>query len=98
MRAALALAAEAPSETSGLERRLAQDPKDLDARFDYAKALAGQGRFADAVDQLLAIVEADRDWNEQAARKQLLTIFEAAGATSEVAKAGRRRLSSILFS
>ncbi len=99
VRAALALAAEAPSaETAGLEKRLAQDPKDHDARFDYAKALAGQGDFAGAVDQLLAIIEADRDWNDQAARKQLLTVFEAAGAASEVARAGRRRLSSILFS
>ena len=50
-----------------------------------------------AVDHLLKIVAADREWNEQAARKQLLTVFEAAGATSEVARDGRRRLSSLLF-
>jgi len=50
------------------------------------------------VDQLLTIIEADRDWNEQAARKQLLTVFEAAGQMSELAKQGRRRLSAILFS
>jgi putative thioredoxin len=98
VRAALALAAEAPSETAGLEQRLAQDTDDHEARFEYAKALAGQGKFDEAADQLLKIVEKDRDWNEQAARKQLLTVFEAAGAMSEVAKTGRRRLSSILFS
>jgi putative thioredoxin len=97
-RAALALAAEAPSETAGLEHRLAKDPNDHDARLDYAKALAGQGDFAAAVDQLLLIIEADREWNDQAARKQLLTVFEAAGPASEVARSGRRRLSSILFS
>ena len=49
------------------------------------------------MDHLLKIVAADRDWNEQAARKQLLTIFEAAGPASDVARDGRRRLSSILF-
>ena len=98
VRAALALAAEAPSETAGLEQALAQDPGDHQARFDYAKALAGQGRFDQAVDELLTIIEADRDWNDQAARKQLLTVFEAAGPASETAKTGRRRLSSILFS
>ena len=49
------------------------------------------------MDHLLKIVAADRDWTEQAARKQLLTIFEAAGPTSEIARDGRRRLSSILF-
>ncbi|MBW6984206.1 tetratricopeptide repeat protein, partial [Salmonella enterica subsp. enterica serovar Weltevreden] len=61
-------------------------------------ALASAGDLKGAVDHLLAIVQADRDWNEQAARKQLLTVFEAAGSNSEVARDGRRRLSSILFS
>jgi putative thioredoxin len=97
VRAALSLAAQPASETAGLERRLAADPNDHAARFDLAKALAGQGRLKDAAEQLLTIIERERDWNEEAARKQLLTIFEAAGATSEVAKQGRRRLSSILF-
>ena len=98
VRAALALAAEAPSDVRQFEERLARDPNDFEARFELAKALAGRGRMEDAVDHLLAIIEADREWNDQAARRQLLTIFEAAGPTSELAKQGRRRLSSILFS
>ena len=98
VRASLALAAQAPGETAGLEKRLAQDPKDHDARFDYAKALAGQGDFAGAVDQLLAIIEADRDWNEQAARKQLVKFFEAMGPTDPLTLSARRRLSSLMFS
>jgi len=98
VRAALALAKAAPSETAEYEQRLARDPKDHDARLEYAKALAGRGDFQGAVDQLLMIIEADREWNDQAARKQLLTVFDAAGPASDVAKQGRRRLSSILFS
>jgi putative thioredoxin len=98
VRAALALAKDAPADTAEFERRLAQDPNDHAARLDYAKALAGRGQFQEAADQLLRIIEADREWNDQAARKQLLTVFEAAGASSDVARQGRRRLSSILFS
>jgi putative thioredoxin len=98
VRAALALAKDAPADTAEFERRLAQDPHDHAARLDYAKALAGRGQFQEAADQLLRIIEADREWNDQAARKQLLTVFEAAGASSDVARQGRRRLSSILFS
>jgi putative thioredoxin len=49
------------------------------------------------VTSLLDIVQADLEWNDQAARKQLLVVFEAAGLTSDIAKDGRRRLSSILF-
>jgi putative thioredoxin len=98
VRAALALAASAPSDTSEAERRLAADPDDHEARLELAKALAGKGRLEAAADQLLTIIAKDRDWNEGAARAELLTVFDAAGATSEIAKQGRRRLSSILFS
>ena len=98
VRAALALAAEGDAETAEFEQRLAADAGDHEARLELAKALAGRGRMEEAVDHLLTIIEADREWNDQAARKQLLTIFEAAGHTSEVAKQGRRRLSAILFS
>jgi len=98
VRAALALAAEAPSDTAEVEARLAKDPDDLAARFELAAALAGGHRLAEAADQLLTIIEKDRTWNDEAARKQLLTVFEAAGPMSEVARNGRRRLSAILFS
>ena len=96
-RAALTLAEGAAGETAPFERALAANPDDHQARFDLAGALAGQGRLDAAADHLLTIIERDLDWNDQAARKQLLTVFEAAGFGSEVAKQGRRRLSSILF-
>ena len=66
--------------------------------IDFAKALAARGAWAEASDHLLTIIAADRGWNDEAARKQLLTIFEAAGSGSDITRAGRRRLSSILFS
>jgi putative thioredoxin len=98
VRAALALAAEAPSETAPFEQRLAANPDDHEARFELAKALAGAHRLDEAADQLLTIIEKDREWNDEAARKQLLTVFEAAGQMSEISRNGRRRLSAILFS
>jgi putative thioredoxin len=98
VRAALAFAEEAPSETAELEAKVTANPADLDARLELATALAGHGRFDEAADHLLAMIEQDREWNDQAARKQLLSVFEAAGPMSDVAKQGRRRLSAILFS
>ena len=98
VRAALALAAKGGAETAALERRLQADPTDHQARFELAQALAARGDFAAASDQLLQIIESDRAWNGDAARKELLTVFEAAGLSSDIAKAGRRRLSAILFS
>jgi putative thioredoxin len=97
-RASLALAQGAVSETAPLLARLQADPADHQARFDLAGALAGQGQYEAAASHLLDIIAADRSWNDEAARKQLLVVFEAAGLTSDIAKNGRRRLSSILFS
>jgi putative thioredoxin len=98
VRAALALAAAAPSETVDAERRLTADPDDHEARLELAKALAGKGQLQEAADHLLAILTKNRDWKDGAAKSELLTIFEAAGPTSDVAKQGRRKMASILFS
>jgi putative thioredoxin len=97
VRAALLLAEQAQGETAPLLARLSANADDYEARFDLAKLLAGRGDLQGAVDHLLAILERDRGWNDEAARKQLLTVFEAAGPGSEVARNGRRRLSSLLF-
>ena len=98
VRTALDLAADAPAELKPFEQALAKDENDHAARLELAKALAGRGQLDEAVDQLLRIIETDLDWNEGAARAQLLKVFEAAGPGSETARRGRRRLSSILFS
>lgn len=98
VRAALKLAAAGASETAAQEQRLAANPDDHEARLELAKALAGRGAYDEAADHLLHIIQRDREWNDQAARKQLLEVFEAAGPTSDVAKQGRKRLSAILFS
>ncbi|MBI2261489.1 MAG: co-chaperone YbbN [Caulobacterales bacterium] len=98
VRAQLSLASAAPGGASAeLEARVAADPSDHQARYDLSLAQAAAGDLQGAVDSLLAIVAADREWNDQTARKQLLTVFEAAGPASEIARDGRRRLSSILF-
>jgi putative thioredoxin len=97
--AALDVAEQAKSvgPVSELEQKVAADPRDYQARFDLAVALAGKGRRQDAVDHLIEIVKRDRKWNEDGARKQLVQFFEAWGPTDEATVEGRKRLSSILF-
>jgi putative thioredoxin len=97
-RAALALAAAAPSDTADAERRLAADADDHEARLELAMALAGKGKLQEAADHLLSILARDRDWKEGAAKTELLKIFEAAGPMSDVARQGRKKMASILFS
>ena len=80
-----------------LAAKVEADPDDHQARFDYAQALHAKGRTEEAVDQLLELFRRDREWNEGAARTQLVTIFEALPAKDPVALKGRRRLSSMIF-
>jgi putative thioredoxin len=99
-RAALEVAEQAKSigPLNELELKVAANPLDHKARFDLAAALNAAGKRAEAVEQLLAIVQKDRNWNDDAARKQLVQFFEAWGFADPAAVEGRKRLSSILFS
>ena len=98
-RAALTVAEKSASVGSlaEMERRVADDPDDHAARFDLALALHGARRRGDAVARLLEIVARAPQWNEQAARKQLLELFEAYGHDTGVVIEGRKRLSALLF-
>ncbi|HRO49958.1 MAG TPA: tetratricopeptide repeat protein, partial [Hyphomicrobium sp.] len=99
-RAALELAkvADQSDNRSELEAKLAADPADHQARFDLAVALAARGQKEDALEHLLDLVRRNRSWNEEAARKQLVQLFDAWGPKDPLTLEGRRRLSSILFS
>ena len=78
--------------------KVAQNHNDHQARFDLAMALQAAEKPQAAADELLEIVRRDRAWNEDAARKQLLTFFEAWGPTDPLTVETRKQLSSILFS
>src|SRR5438105_472936 len=71
---------------------------DHEARLELATALFGSGERETAIDELLTLFKRDREWNEQAARKQLLKFFEVMGPTDPLTLNGRRRLSSVMFS
>jgi putative thioredoxin len=98
-RAALELAEQAKTvgPAAELAQKVAANPLDHQARFDLALALNGEGKRADALEQLIAIVKRDRKWNDDGARKQLVQFFDAWGPADEATIEGRRRLSSILF-
>ena len=99
-RAALEVAEQANSvgPVGDLEKKVAANPLDHQARFDLAVALSAANKRQEAVDQLIEVVRRDRKWNDDGARKQLVQFFEAWGPTDEATVSGRRRLSSILFS
>ena len=86
------------SEIGQLKTRIERDPDDFQARIDLAVLLNGAGERPEATDQLIYVIKKMRNWNDEAARKQLVKFFEAWGPKDEFTLAGRRKLSSVLFS
>jgi putative thioredoxin len=98
-RAALELARKAgeAGDVESLRAKLAAEPKDPQIRFDLALALNAKGDRDGALEELLLLVAKHRTWNDDAARKQLLQLFDAWGPTDAATVSGRQRLSSLLF-
>ena len=94
---AIALAREAQPVDDLAALRAAAETGDLDARYELAGGLMASGDRDGAADQLLAIIAADRDWNDGAARSRLLKLMDVAGIEDPWTSATRRRLSAVLF-
>ncbi len=86
------------SELTRLEAAIAKTPDDFAARLELAVVLNGSNQRSEAIDQLIYVIRKDRSWNEDAARRQLVSFFEAWGPKDEATLMGRRKLSSVLFS
>ena len=80
-----------------LHEAVAADPDNHQARYDLAIALSAEGRNEAAIDALLELFGRDRDWNDGAAKAQLMKIFESLGQSDPLVQKGRRRLSSMMF-
>ncbi len=93
----LALKSNDAGDADALREKAAQSPDDPQAQFDLAIALNASGDREGALEALLSIVAKDRNWNDDAARKQLVQFFDVWGATDPATLSGRQRLSSLLF-
>jgi putative thioredoxin len=93
----LAKKAGASGDIAELEAKVAADPNDHESRMNLALALAARGDKTGAIDHLLEIYRRDRNWNDEAARKQLIQLFDAWGPKDPHTIEGRRRLSSLMF-
>ena len=98
-KSALDLAQNVPVvDYSELENKLSANPKDHAVRFELAMALFSAGEKERAIDELVEIIRVDKKWEDEKARVQLLQFFDALGPVDPLTIAGRRKLSSVLFS
>jgi len=95
--AALEVASAPKIDTAPLEKRLAANPDDHEARFELAAARMAAGDRDAAADALLELIRREREWNDNAARKRFLQLLEAQGLEDPWSARQRRRLSALLF-
>lgn len=98
-RAAIELAEQAQDagETDVLRAAIDANPDDHQSRFDLSVALAAAGNHEAAIEELLELFRRDREWNDGAAREQLMKLFDTLGPKDPLGLKGRRRLSSMIF-
>lgn len=81
-----------------LKENIKNNPKNYQLKLDLAKLLVAKGENENAINELLEIIEVDAKWNDGAARKQLIEIFNILGNENILVIEGRKKLSSMLFS
>ena len=94
----LAQQSEVSGDVQDLRDKLESNENDHQARFDLATALVGLNQNEAAIDELLELFRRDAKWDDEAARTQLIKIFDALGAADPLVVEGRKKLSTLLFS
>ena len=88
---------EASKNFDDLKKTLEENPKDIQAHIDLSNALFGVGEISNCYSTLINAIKIDPEWNNQEARKKLLSFISSHDLASEEARKARRQLSSILF-
>lgn len=89
------LAADAPS-IGDLRSRIEANENDFEARDQLGVRLVASGDAAAGLEQFLAILKVDRQWNDGLAKKRLIAAF-ATIDDAEIVGSYRRKMSSLLF-
>jgi putative thioredoxin len=80
-----------------LARRVSANPDNLESRLLLANFLAGRKDYRRALDELLEIIRRRKDFQDGAARKLMLAIFNLATAEPDLVSEYRRKLASELY-
>jgi putative thioredoxin len=77
-----------------LEKRVADNSADLEARLALAKLYVAGKQFEPALKHLLQIIQADRNFKDDAGRKTMLAVFELLGNEHKLTGQYRRLLAA----
>lgn len=84
------------ADETALRERLEENPNDCGARLELATSLVSQSRHEEALEELLTVLRTDRNYDDGAARKAMLDVFQLLGNTGPLVSSYRGQLASIL--
>ncbi len=82
---------------SELEIKFKENPNDLNTRYELAKSQIINKDYSESINNLLFIIEKNKDWNNNKAKTELLNIFSLLGDSDPLTMNGRSRLSNLIF-
>jgi putative thioredoxin len=95
--ARLNLQAGGTANEAALREKVKVEPNNIAARFELAQALAGAEKYEEALNEFLTIVKADREFQDDGARKAMIQIFEVLGPDDPLTDKYRSELAKVLF-
>ena len=91
-----ALGGQQVGDETGLRKKIAAAPDDMETRMQLANLLVAAGRYQEGLDELLDMVRRNRAWNDDTPRKTILAVFNMLGGQGELVSVYRRKLASAL--
>ena len=89
-------AAQSP-EIEALEADLASDEQNHEVRVKLAVQISSHGRYREALEHLLVVLRADRDWGNGEAKRVYLDMIATIGKGDPLAAEYQRKLFSLLY-
>jgi putative thioredoxin len=86
---------EAAPPAAQLQETLAADPENSEARYQLAAHLVMEGQYQQALELLLLLLQKDRNYGDDAARKGMLAIFDILGG-GDLVNHFRNRMFNVL--
>jgi putative thioredoxin len=84
-------------ETENYYEEIEKNPTDLDLRYKLSVFLFENSEYEKAVENLLEIIQIERNWKNKAAQQFLIQIFNFLGADNSLTVEGRKKLMKILY-
>ncbi|MGH2543108.1 MAG: thioredoxin [Ardenticatenaceae bacterium] len=85
------------SSVQELAARIDENPADLDSRYELARLAVQRGDYDTAAEQLLYVIEKQRDFRDGAAHQAILDLFTIMGEDDPRTRQYRKKLGMLLF-